>query len=157
MFLLTANVVENVQSALRDRMEVIEFTGIRPGGEGGDRCARFSSPARSATRTLRPVLRFSARWPSTKSSTSIPRRAPGPRKKIAGVRRKIARETVSELEPGPSQWTSLVEHCLLTPQIPLSGGQERTGWESPPGLVAESGGELILVEAVKMKGKKKPC
>ncbi|MBZ0156565.1 MAG: response regulator [Alphaproteobacteria bacterium] len=157
LFILTANVVENVQTALRDRMEVIEFSGYTQ-EEKAEIAARFLIPRQIRDKGLSahsPVFRQEAVYKIINEYTH----EAGTRsleRKIADICRKIARDTVSGAGTGPVEVdSSFVEHCLGQRRYLCGAPEKEDRVGVTAGLVwAESGGEIILVEAAKMRGKK---
>ncbi|MCK9419116.1 MAG: endopeptidase La [Nitrospirae bacterium] len=158
MFILTANVLDTIPAPLRDRMEVIEFTGytreekthiaqqflcakqIREKGLSQDQVV-FTDEA---------VDRIIQEYTREAGIRNLERR-------IATICRKIARESL--------QTAGSAELVTITPgsverylgrrkfQFEVIEEQDRVGVAT--GLVrTESGGEIIFVEAARMKGNK---
>ncbi len=158
MFILTANVLDSIPAPLRDRMEVIEFTGytqeekvniarqflcakqIRENGLSRDQVV-FTDEA------LDKIIQEYTREAGIRNLE----------RRIATICRKIARESL--------QTEGSAEIVTITPgslerylgrrkfQFEVIEGQDRVGVAT--GLVrTEAGGEIIFVEAARMKGNK---
>lgn len=157
MFIATANVVERLPGPLRDRMEVIDFSGYTE-----------REKLQIAQHHLIPKqLRENALWGCNVHFTESAVRAiirdytrePGLRqleREIAAICRKLARAYVQEVrilgEPGVID-ESAVRELLGSPRYqPLvAAAKPRLGVTT--GLVwSETGGEIIFVEATRMQG-----
>ncbi len=157
MFIGTANVVERLPAPLLDRMEIIEFSGYAE-----------KEKIRIAQRHLIPKqLRGNALWGrdihfTDEAVCTIVRdytREPGLRqleREIASICRKLARAYVQGNrilgEPGRIDATA-VRELLGSPRYApvLAAARPRTG--TTTGLVwSETGGEIIFVEATRMRG-----
>jgi ATP-dependent Lon protease len=158
MFILTANVLDTIPAPLRDRMEVIEFTGYTQ--EEKTRIAsKFLCPKQIREKGLSPrqvVFTDAAVGTIIQEYT----REAGIRnleRRIATICRKIARESLQNADDA--------EIVTLTPgsvqrylgrkkfHFEVIEEQDRVGVAT--GLVrTETGGEIIFVEAARMKGKK---
>jgi ATP-dependent Lon protease len=158
IFILTANVLDEVPAPLLDRMEVIEFSGYTQ-EEKEHIAVKFLIPRQIREKGLAgspPVFTDKAIQKIIREYT----REAGIRnleRKIAGVCLKIARQLV--------QGEKHDEPVMITPEtleyylgrrkfhFEVVGERERMGVAT--GLVrTETGGDLIFVEAAKMKGKK---
>ena len=158
MFILTANVLDTVPAPLRDRMEVIEFRGytreekvriasqflcakqIREKGLTRDRVV-FTNEA---------VDRIIQEYTREAGIRNLERR-------IATICRKIARETLQNSgEPSVTTITpDSVERYLGRKKFHFDVIEEQDRVGVATGLVrTESGGEIIFVEAARMKGTK---
>lgn len=158
MFILTANVLETIPAPLRDRMEVIEFTGytqeekahiaqqflctkqIRDKGLSRDRVV-FTDEA---------VNRIIREYTQEAGIRNLERR-------IATICRKIARESLET--PGNHEIVTIsapaLEHYLGRRKFQFEMIEEQNRIGVATGLVrTESGGEIIFVEAARMKGNK---
>jgi ATP-dependent Lon protease len=158
MFILTANVLDTVPAPLQDRMEVIEFTGYTQ--EEKTRIAsRFLCPKQIGEKGLsagqiafddEAVLKIIQEYTREAGIRNLER-------KIASVCRKIAKESV-ERQGGPvfvRITSDEIEHYLGRKKyhFEVIEGKDRIGVAL--GLVrTESGGDIIFVEAAKMKGTK---
>jgi ATP-dependent Lon protease len=158
MFIVTANIPENIQDPLRDRMEVIEFTGYtedektkiaqgylvpRQVREGGlsDCPPRFTSEA---------ILKIIQEHTHEAGIRELERQ-------IASVCRKIAARCVHE---GSNAGTlpvtpEAVEKFLGPRKYYFEVADEKSRIGVTTGLVrTEAGGDIIFVEAAMMKGGK---
>ncbi len=158
MFILTANVLDTVPAPLRDRMEVIEFTGYTQ-EEKAKIASQFLCPKQVREKGLphdRVVFSDDALGRIIREYT----REAGIRnleRKIATICRKIAKESVEHRDTAdivritpesvgfylgrPKYHPDVIEE---TDRIGVATGLVRT----------EAGGEIIFVEAAKMNGTK---
>ena len=158
IFILTANVLDNIPAPLRDRMEVIEFSGYTQ-EEKEFIASRFLVPKQINEKGLNehpPVFTNDAVSKIIREYT----REAGIRnleRKIADICRKIARLLV--------QGDSGYKDMIITPDSvekflgkrkylsEVVEGKDRIGVTT--GLVrTASGGDIIFVEAAKMRGEK---
>src|SRR3990172_1837247 len=158
IFILTANVIENVPAPLRDRMEVIKVSGYT--NEEKARIAeKFLIPRQIREKGLSenpPVFTLDAIDKIVQEYTH----EAGIRnleRKIATVCRKIAKECVLEKEKKCDiKITRDIAERYLGPRkyrFEVIEGKDRVGVTT--GLVwTEAGGDIIFVEAAMMKGKK---
>ncbi len=156
MFIVTANIPENIQDPLRDRMEVIEFTGYTE--DEKSRIAQgFLVPRQIHEQGLsdhRPRFTEEALLKIIQEHT----REAGIReleRQIAHICRKIAAHLVhQEEEAEPFLVTPRVVDNFLGPRkyyFEVMDEKNRIGVTT--GLVrTEAGGDIIFVEAAKMKG-----
>jgi ATP-dependent Lon protease len=158
MFILTANVLDTVPAPLRDRMEVIEFSGYTQ-EEKAHIATRFLCPKQIREKGLKPDQVVFTGDAVAKIIQEYTREA-GIRnleRKIATVCRKIAKASVES--------KGMQDTVLITPEaVELYLGrqkyhfdvieeQDRVGVAT--GLVrTETGGDIIFVEAAMMKGSK---
>ena len=158
MFILTANVLDTVPAPLRDRMEVIEFTGYTQ-EEKARIAAQFLCPRQVREKGLSPeqvrftdeaVARIIQEYTREAGIRNLER-------KIATVCRKIAKEVVER----PAECASVVitpeavERYLGRRKYHFEVIEEKDRIGVATGLVrTETGGEIIFVEAAKMRGKK---
>lgn len=159
MFILTANVVDNILAPLRDRMEVIEFSGYTQ-EEKGHIASLFVIPRQIREKGLSerpPVFTDEAVRKIIQEYT----REAGIRnleRKIATVCRKIARGIVQNNSRGAGGITvtpDMVKQYLGQRKYRLEVAEETDRVGVTTGLVwTESGGDIIFVEAARMKGKK---
>ena len=157
MFIVTANVLETIPAPLRDRMEVIEFSGYTQ-EEKAAIASRFLVPKQVREKGLSSGQVLFAPGTVDAIIQEYTREA-GIRnleRKIATICRKIAKES---LESGGTAPVTIAPGALER----LLGGKkfrfevveelDRVGVAT--GLVrTETGGDIIFVEAAKMKGKK---
>jgi ATP-dependent Lon protease len=159
MFIMTANVLETVPAPLRDRMEVIEFTGYTQ-EEKAQIAARFLCPRQIREKGLSPhevvfsddaIVKIIQEYTREAGIRSLERR-------IAAVCRKIARESVDGQGDPQGPLTIAVpdvERYLGRKKYYFDVIEEQDRIGVATGLVrTESGGEIIFVEAAKMKGEK---
>jgi ATP-dependent Lon protease len=162
MFILTSNTVDNIPPPLRDRMEVLEFSGYTR-EEKVKIATLFIIPKQIREKGIecaQPVFTEDAVIKIIDSYT----REAGTRnleREIAAVCRKIAKEIVQRADvpvTGPGGVT------IAAGDVPrylgdrryyfeVAGGKDKIGVTT--GLVlTEAGGDIIFVEAAAMKGKK---
>ena len=157
MFIVTANVLDTVPAPLRDRMEVIEFSGYTQ-EEKARIAERYLIPKQVRDKGLAPGQ---AVFTDDAVDLIIHEHTHeagirGLERKIATVCRKIAKESLGQ--EGRRTVTvdaRVVERYLgrRTFHHDDVGEQDRVGVAT--GLVrTESGGDIIFVEAARMKGKK---
>jgi ATP-dependent Lon protease len=158
MFILTANVLDTVPAPLRDRMEIIEFSGYTQ-EEKVHIAARFLCPKQISEKGLSPDQVVFTNDAIAKIAHEYTREA-GIRnleRKIATVCRKIAKASV---EHRGTPHTVLVNPEAVefylgkrTYRFEVIEEQDRIGVAT--GLVrTETGGDIIFVEAAKMNGSK---
>jgi ATP-dependent Lon protease len=159
MFILTANVLENIPEPLRDRMEIIPFSSYSH--EEKRRVAfQFLIPRQVKEKGLAdapPVFTSEALDKIIQDYT----REAGIRsleRIIATICRKIAKECVVSHENTCNDLTvtpELVERYLGRRKYQFEVADEKDRIGVATGLVrSETGGDIIFVEAAKMKGKK---
>ncbi|HEX8948321.1 MAG TPA: endopeptidase La [Dissulfurispiraceae bacterium] len=159
LFILTANVVENIPAPLRDRMEVIDFPGYTQ-KEKEQIASRFLVPRQIREKGLQdhpPGFTQEALGKIIREYT----REAGIRaldRELASICRKVASELVRGGGKGES--TVLVTHDTVPKylgkrkyRMEVAEEADRVGVTT--GLVRTGiGGEIIFVEAVRMKGNK---
>ncbi len=158
MFILTANVLENIPAPLRDRMEVIKFSGYT--NEEKARIAeKFLVPRQTREKglsenppafTLEAVEKIVQEYTHEAGIRNLER-------KIATVCRKIAKECVVEREKkcDIKITPELVKRYLGPRKYRFEVIEEKDRIGVTTGLVwTEAGGDIIFVEAAMMKGKK---
>lgn len=158
MFILTANVLDNIPSPLRDRMELIEFSGYTQ-DEKAYIASKFLIPRQIREKGLyehAPVFMDAA---VNKIINEYTREAGirGLERKIADVCRKIARGLVQGGEGGGvvKITPEAVEQYLGQRKYRFEIVEEKDRIGVTTGLVrTESGGDIIFVEAARMKGEK---
>jgi len=158
MFILTANVLDTIPAPLRDRMEVIEFTGYTQ--EEKVRIAlQFLCPKQVREKGLSRNQVLFADEAIGKIVQEYTREA-GIRnleRRIATICRKLARESLQNtVSSGIVTVTpESLERYLGRKKFHFDVIEEQDRIGVATGLVrTESGGEIIFVEAAKMKGKK---
>lgn len=157
MFIVTANIADNIQDPLRDRMEVIEFSGYTE-DEKTEIALHYLVPRQIKEQGLSdcpPEFTKEALLKIVQEHT----REAGIRdleRHIAAVCRKIATELVHNREERRITVTPELVEKYLGPRkyyFEVTDREERVGVTT--GLVrTEVGGDIIFVEAAKMKGKK---
>lgn len=159
MFIITANIADNIFDALRDRMEVIQFSGYTE-EEKANIASQFLIPRQIKETGLSaspPEFTDGAVYKIIREYTH----EAGIRnleREIASVCRKIARDFVQHGKDSAK--------IIITPELiegflgarkyyfEIAEGQDRVGVTT--GLVwTEVGGDIIFIEAAIMKGKQK--
>ncbi|GBD96056.1 MAG TPA: endopeptidase La [Nitrospirae bacterium] len=156
MFIATANIADNIQDALRDRLEVIEFSGYTE-DEKKEIALRYLVPKQINEKGLSDSPpEFSAKA-VTKIIQEHTREA-GIRnleRQIAAVCRKIASGYVHNEETDKTIRVTpeLIERYLGPRKYYFEVADEKNRIGVTTGLVwTETGGAIIFVEAAKMKG-----
>ncbi|HDH05698.1 MAG TPA: endopeptidase La [Nitrospirae bacterium] len=156
MFIATANIADNIQDALRDRLEVIEFSGYTE-DEKKEIALRYLAPKQINEKGLSdspPEFTAEAVYRIIQDHT----REAGIRnleRQIATVCRKIATGYVHNKETDkPVRVTpGLIEKYLGPRKYYFEVADEKNRVGVATGLVwTETGGAIIFVEAAKMKG-----
>lgn len=158
MFILTANVLDTIPAPLRDRMEVIEFSGYTR-----EEKVRIASQFLCTKQVREKGLSQNQVVFTDEAVDKIIQeytREAGIRnleRRIATICRKLARETLQNA--GSAKLVTMtpasVEHYLGRKKFHFEVIEEQDRVGVATGLVrTESGGEIIFVEAAKMKGKK---
>lgn len=158
MFILTANIAHNIPTPLRDRMEVIDFSGYTQ-EEKAHIAMQFLIPKQIREKGLYkhpPVFTSEALYKIIQEYTHEAG-IRGLERKIATICRKIAKELVqnrNELE-SIKITPKMVEHYLGPRKYhyEVIEEEDRVGVTTSM-VLTEAGGDIILIEAVKMKGKK---
>ena len=156
MFITTANLLDPIPAALRDRMEVIPLSGYTD--EEKERIAvRYLIPKEIEENGLAPTPTFFAPKAIFKIIGDYTREA-GVRnlqRNIATVCRKVAKE-ITQGKPLRETITPEVVEEFLGPRKffnEVAAERDRTGVVT--GLAwTETGGDIIFVEATRMKGKR---
>jgi len=158
MFIVTANIPDNIQPALLDRMEVIEFSGYTE-EEKENIALKHLIPKQTAEQGLAEFPPEFTREAILKIIQEYTREA-GIRnleRMIATICRKLATEVVKGKKPKSSVKVTpeLVEQYLG----PRRYYFEVTDVKNRVGVVTgvvwtETGGDIMFVEAAKMKGKR---
>jgi len=156
MFIATANAVENLPAALKDRLEVIPFPGYTE-KEKVQIALDFLIPRQIREHGLlrhdphfteKAVVRMIRDYTREAGLRQLER-------SVAGVCRKLARRILAfpQPKPLPPVDAATVEE-LMGPRIyirEIAGAKNRIGIST--GLVwSEFGGEIVFVEATRMKG-----
>ncbi len=156
MFIVTANVIDNIQEPLRDRMEFIEFSGYTA-EEKTNIALQYLAPRQIREKGLSdcpPEFTSDAVLKIIQEHT----REAGIReleRQIAGVCRKMATEFVQRSEEGQNIKVTpeLVEKYLGPRKYYFEVADEKSRVGVTTGLVwTEVGGDIIFIEAAKMKG-----
>jgi ATP-dependent Lon protease len=158
IFILTANVVENIPAPLRDRMEVIEFSGYTR-EEKVCIASRFIVPRQSREKGLyaHPPVFTAETLAKIVDDYTCEAGTRGLERKIAAICRKIARGLVDRREnAGPITVTAdRVEQFLGLRKFRYDEVEDGGRIGVATGLVrTEAGGDIIFVEAAEMRGKK---
>jgi ATP-dependent Lon protease len=158
IFILTANVIENIPAPLRDRMEVIEFSGYTR-EEKVCIASRFIVPRQMREKGLyvHPPVFTSEALAKIIDDYTCEAGTRGLERKIAAICRKIARGLVdSRGDAGQVTITpDRVEQFLGLRKFRYDEVEEGGRIGVTTGLVrTEAGGNIIFVEAAEMKGKK---
>ncbi len=156
MFITTANILDTIPPALRDRMEVLEIPGYTE-EEKVKIAQRYLIPRQKVENGLEKVEVEFTEEALRKIIREYTREA-GVRnleREIAGVMRKIARE-VAEGKKGPFRIGAKEVENFLGAQRYFREVAERT---QEPGVATglawtPSGGEIIFVESTQMRGNK---
>ncbi len=157
MFIVTANVADYIQGPLRDRMEVIEFTGYTM-DEKSHIAAQYLVPKQVHAKGLSDDVPEFTGAALNKIISEYTREA-GIRnleRQIATVCRKIAAGYVQHKEAGRIErvTTELVEKYLGPRKYYFEVADEKDRIGVTTGLVwTEVGGAIIFVETARMKGK----
>lgn len=158
MFIVTANIADNIQDALRDRMEIIEFSGYTE-AEKNKIAQLHIAPKQIREQGLSEYPPEFTHEAISKIVNEYTREA-GTRnleRQISTICRKIATEFVHHkdavrkitITPG------LVERYLGPRKFYLEVTDEQNRIGVVTGLVwTESGGDIMFVEAAKMKGRR---
>lgn len=158
MFIITANIAENIQGPLKDRMEVIEFSGYTE-DEKTQIALQHIVPKQLREQGLQDSPPEFNREAILKIINEYTREA-GTRnleRHIATILRKIAAEFIYHKEAiRKIQITQeLVERFLGPRKYYFEVADEKDRIGVVTGLVwTETGGDIIFVEAARMKGKR---
>ena len=157
MFIITANVAENIQGPLRDRMEVIHFSGYteeekvtiatdflvpRQIRENG----LLDNPPQFSTEGVFKIVQEYTHEAGIR----------GLSREIASICRKIAKDLVQHADSGQMITVSpaLVEKLLGPRKFYFEVAEEEDRIGVTTGLVwTDVGGEIIFIEAARMAGK----
>jgi len=157
LFITTANVLDPVPAALRDRMEIIELAGYTE--EEKIHIARKHLVPKQATD--HGLTEAEIRWTDGALRTLVRHytREAGLRsleREIAAVTRKIAKRKVEGHTPPVDVTESLVNELLGAPKYHIEELEQRT---RVPGVAVglawtPTGGDILFIEATRMKGSK---
>jgi ATP-dependent Lon protease len=155
MFITTANLLDTIQPAFRDRMEVIHLPGYTE-EEKMQIALRHLIPKQISENALNGTL-ISFTKDAIRKIVSFYTREAGVRnleREISAVCRKVARK-VAEGKTKLSKIASQnIESYLGPPKIFKDQLRQANSIGVATGVAwTESGGELLFVEATKMKGK----
>jgi ATP-dependent Lon protease len=155
MFITTANLLDPIQPAFRDRMEIIHLPGYTE-EEKLEIALLHLVPKQIRENALTPQLIQFTRG-AIKRTISLYTREAGVRnleREIASVCRKVARK-VAEGQKKPTKITCQnLEGFLGPPKIFKDQVQKKDQVGVATGVAwTETGGEVLFVEATKMKGK----
>ncbi|MEW6163140.1 MAG: endopeptidase La [Nitrospirota bacterium] len=158
MFIVTANIADNIQDTLRDRMEVIELSGYTE-DEKTEICLKYLVPKQIHEQGLsdyppeftpEAILKIIREYTREAGIRNLERQ-------VANICRKITtdyvhrKKTIQNIKVTPE----LVEKYLGTRKYYREVADEENRIGVTTGLVwTETGGEIIFVEAAKMKGNK---
>ncbi len=162
VFILTSNTIENIPAPLRDRMEVIEFTGFTR-EEKIQIASQFVVPRQIREKGLEcgPVVFTEDAIASIVDNYTHEAGTRNMEREIATICRKIAREMVQCADTSNARPNAVtVTAGDVTRYLgqghhyyEVAGEKDKIGVAT--GLVlTEAGGDIIFVEAVAMKGKK---
>jgi ATP-dependent Lon protease len=157
MFIVTANIADNILGPLRDRMEVIHFAGYTE-AEKVKIASQFLVPRQVRDNGLSdnpPLFTAEALYKIVQEYT-YEAGIRGLNREIASICRKIAKNVVQHAGPAePATVTPGMVEELLGPRIyyfEVAEEQDRVGVTT--GLVwTDVGGEIIFIESAKMAGK----
>lgn len=156
MFIVTANIADNIQGPLRDRMEIIEFSGYTEDDKVNIALSHlvpkqireqglYDNPPEFAVEAIFRIVQEYTREAGTRNLERL----------IATICRKIAtefvhhKEAVRKIKVTPD----LVERYLGPRKYYFEVAGEKNTVGVATGLVwTEAGGDIIFVEAARMKG-----
>ncbi len=156
MFIVTANIADNIQDPLRDRMEIIEFSGYTEDEKMSIALLHLipkqvheqglsDYPPKFTAGAISKIIQKYTREAGTRNLE----------RQIATICRKIAtefvhhKETIRNIEVTPD----LVERFLGPRKYYFEVAHEKDRVGIATGLVwTEAGGDIIFVEAARMKG-----
>ncbi len=156
MFITTANILDTIPAPLRDRMEILELPGYTV-TEKVKIAQRYLIPRQLKEHGLTPAnLQFEEE--AIKKIILGYTREAGLRnleRQIASVCRQVAMEVVKDKTQGTNLSPELVEKFLGPPRFHREIAERITEPGIATGLAwTPTGGDIIFVEATKMKGKK---
>src|SRR5882672_1472950 len=156
LFITTANVMDTVPAALRDRMEVIPLAGYTE-EEKVAIAQRHLVPKQAREHGLEPVMDVEFTPEALRLLARGYTREAGVRnleREIASVCRKIARRRAEGHTEAVRVTPDLVTSFLGVPRFELEEAEERT---REPGVAiglawTPAGGDIVFIEATRMKG-----
>ncbi|MBN2264623.1 MAG: endopeptidase La [Candidatus Aminicenantes bacterium] len=155
MFITTANLLDPIQPAFRDRMEVLELPGYTE-EEKLQIAIRHLIPKQTVENALSPKLIDFTRG-SVKSIVSLYTREAGVRnleREIASVCRKVARKVAEGRKTRTVVTAQSIERLLGRPKIFKDQLLKKDQVGIATGVAWTAvGGEILFVEATKMPGK----
>jgi ATP-dependent Lon protease len=155
MFITTANLLDPIQPAFRDRMEVLQLPGYTE-EEKLEIAQRHLVPKQIKENALSPKLISFTSGAITKTIALYTREA-GVRnleREIASVCRKVARKVAEGKKTLHKTTSQNVEAYLGPPKIFKDQVQKKDQVGVTTGVAwTATGGEILFVEATKMKGK----
>ena len=156
LFLTTANVLDPIPPALRDRMEVLELPGYTE-EEKLQIAERHLVPKQISENGLGNIkIEFTTgTGPKSSAATRARRALRNLEREIGRVCRKIAR-ALTEGETPPSALRRSMLHRFLGPRKFFSEAAERT---QEPGVATglawtPNGGDILFIESTRMNGQK---
>jgi len=156
LFITTANVMDTVPAALRDRMEIIPLAGYTE-EEKVAIAQRHLVPKQAREHGLEPVMDVEFTPEALRLLARGYTREAGVRnleREIASVCRKIARRRAEGHTESVRVTPDLVTSFLGVPRFELEEAEERT---REPGVAiglawTPAGGDILFIEATRMKG-----
>ena len=156
LFITTANVMDTVPAALRDRMEIIPLAGYTE-EEKVAIAQRHLVPKQAREHGLEPVMDVEFTPEALRLLARGYTREAGVRnleREIASVCRKIARRRAEGRGESVRVTPDLVTSFLGVPRFELEEAEERT---REPGVAiglawTPAGGDILFIEATRMKG-----
>src|SRR3989475_4786665 len=156
LFITTANVMDTVPAALRDRMEIIPLAGYTE-EEKVAIAQRHLVPKQAREHGLEPVMDVEFTPEALRLLARGYTREAGVRnleREIASVCRKIARRRAEGHGESVRVTPDLVTSFLGVPRFELEEAEERT---REPGVAiglawTPAGGDILFIEAARMKG-----
>ncbi|MBF4509687.1 MAG: endopeptidase La [Aeromicrobium sp.] len=155
MFITTANLLDPIPPALKDRMEVIHFPGYTE-DEKLHIARRYLVPKQLKEHGLKPSL-LGITDSALREIIRRYTREAGVRnleRQIAAICRQVARKVVEGAEGKTSVTGKSVTEYLGPPRFTFGLAEKKDEVGVATGLVwTEVGGDVIFIEATKMKGK----
>jgi len=156
LFITTANVMDTVPAALRDRMEIIPLAGYTE-EEKVAIAQRHLVPKQAREHGLEPVMDVEFTPEALRLLARGYTREAGVRnleREIASVCRKIARRRAEGHGESVRVTPDLITSFLGVPRFELEEAEERT---REPGVAiglawTPAGGDILFIEATRMKG-----
>jgi len=155
LFITTANILDPIPPALRDRMEVIEFPGYID-EEKLEIARRFLIPRQLEEHGLedKPVAFTDGALQTLIREYTYEAGVRNLERKIASIYRKVARRLAEGGRPSRRVTASMLNRYLGPPQFLRSLAEEHDGVGIAMGVAwTQAGGDLTLVEVALMPGK----